>query len=456
MLNRYFFALAILLLAPHSVQAKETPATSNYSFLTTSDAEDRRIPILAEDSDPLLNAFAKTKPKMPRDNYLTSYVGIYNNADYTPLIDLINAAKESIDIEIYEMNDEDFMSALHEALDRGVQVRVVKDPSPVGSRCDLFNSSPGSNLPPDEEPTNDKNCAAQKKLANEIRNAPGSFFLPFVKDELCGQSDNDNNGNSRGNCFQHGKMVAIDKTVALISTGNFNTTSLCNLNNKPSRCNRDFSYVTRDPVVIEGLTTVMENDSRGRRYDLKGYLDSNSQLTSKATISPFSSDPLIELANSARKVLRVQNQYMKEPKWNEALKAAARRGVKVELMQASACAFAKPSPSEAKKLSALYQDLESAGIELRFFTSSMRLKGKEGYLHAKVMIADDTTAWVGSVNGSDSAVNANREFGIFFNHPSRIDQLKDVVTQDFHATGSETWQETLNCAKDTNSPDLSL
>ena len=34
-----------------------------------------------------------------------------------------------------------------------------------------------------------------------------------------------------------------------------------------------------------------------------------------------------------------------------------------------------------------------------------------GYIHSKVFLIDDKVAFIGSVNGSDRAINFNREFG---------------------------------------------
>lgn len=405
---------------------------ASHKFEKRSIASQYYSPILDEDSDDFKHA---KKGKHP----LYSFTGIYSNGEYTPLFDLIRAAKESIDIEIYEMADADVLSELSSAIrERGVRVRIVKDPTPVNSTCDVF-------APADEggKPDNPK-CAAQKKLLAEVRASEGGVYVPFVKAELCGQFK----GQDKGKCFEHGKMVIVDGTVALISTGNFNSSNLCNQNQKPSTCNRDFSYVTRDKDVIAGLKNVFESDLTQKRYDLKELLTSNPDLAAKMTVSPYSLEPLVQFVNSAQASLKIQNQYLKETGWNNAIIDAAKRGVKVEMMLTSACSFGPPSETEKRKLSELYKKFENAGVQLRFFTKKIKIKNANGYLHSKVMIADGAKAWVGSVNGSTSAVSRNREFGIFFNQPKRVQELENVLDRDFREENSETWQETLACAKD--------
>lgn len=395
-------------------------------------------PILVEDADYLpLAQVVNIKPTdLSNKSALLRLVGVYSNVEYSPLVDLVNLAQASIDIEIYEMDEPTFVEALKRAVDRGVRVRIIKDPSPVSSQCDLFDDGKASQSKISES------CKQAKELRQYIVNSRGGAFVPFVKAELCGKSELE----MKGTCFQHGKMVVVDNTVALVSTGNFNASNLCTAAAK--KCNRDFSYVTRDFDVIAGLKAVFNKDLKQKRYALKELLDASPGFGQKFSVSPYSLDPLIEMIRLAKHTLRIQNQYMNEKEWNQAIQAAARRGVKVELMLTSACSYGPPAEKQKKKLAALYQEFEGAGVSLRFFTSHMKQKGRDGYLHSKIMVLDGEKAWLGSVNGSTSATSYNREFGIFFNNPERVRKLEDVLIQDFAHEDSEDWRETLNCVKD--------
>ncbi|MCO5142825.1 MAG: phosphatidylserine/phosphatidylglycerophosphate/cardiolipin synthase family protein [Oligoflexia bacterium] len=418
----------ILLSCSHNARTVREPTSIDLGYK----------PILAEDFDrrSLVTQNELNNNGLSADD-LYQFVGAYNNVEYTPLVDLIRLAKKSIDIEIYEMTDHSVLKELKNAIDRGVRVRIVKDPSPVNAKCNLFSISQDTVQKKDS-----RSCLREKEFVAYVKNSKGGAFVPFVKSELCGKSAEE----VRGVCYQHGKMVIVDERVVLLSTGNFSASNLCS--GSTSKCNRDFTYVTRDSDVVSGLQHVFENDLNQKRYLLKDQLDRASGFDQKFTVSPYSLEPLIQMVREAKHSLQIQNQYMKEKNWNQAIKDAARRGVRVELMMTSACAFAPPKGKDKKNLAALYQDFENSGVSLRFFTSQMEQNGRKGYLHSKIMIVDAEKVWIGSVNGSTSATSYNREFGIFFNHPDRVKKLVSVLQQDFTHEKSENWQETLNCVKD--------
>lgn len=358
--------------------------------------------------------------------------GFYNNSESTPLLDLVNASEKSIDIEIYQMTDADVRTALRRALARKVKIRVVKEPAPVNDSCDVF-----APIAPDEKSP----CLDQKKLRKEII-AQGGDYVPFNKDNLC--------ADSRKPCFEHGKMVIADKKAVLISTGNFNSSNLCNLAQNPARCNRDFSMIARESEVVTFLSNLFEKDLKGDAYNVKAMLFSG-RLRERITVSPYSLEPLTQLIDSATLSIRIVNQYLNEPNLNQALIRAAARGVKVEMTLASACSFAPPTLPEIKSLGTLFKSFDQAGFSVRMLPSQLKINGKPGYLHAKAIVIDDKTAWVGSVNGSSAALSNNREFGMIFSEQKWVAPLIKILDTDHASPDVETWQESLLCKKDAAS-----
>ncbi|MBC7693257.1 MAG: phosphatidylserine/phosphatidylglycerophosphate/cardiolipin synthase family protein [Methylotenera sp.] len=356
--------------------------------------------------------------------------GLYVNGVETPTFAFLKTAKSSIDIEIYEMNDRDFRAQLREALDRGVHVRVVKDPNPVGEKCKFFDVV--------DEAKDDEDCQDLKSLVTEIKESPEGAFVPFNKAELCGIP-----GKS---CFEHGKMIIVDGKAALLSTGNFNGSNLCNQNQNPKICNRDYSYVTHDREVVRTLTSIFEHDLEGKAYDLPSLMAPG--IEEKLTVSPYSLAPLVKFILSARESIEIENQYLKEPQINQALIAASKSGIKVSLTVASLCAFGKPKKTQLQRIAALFTPFDEAGISTRLFTSTMTVGGRAGYLHAKAIIVDGKYAWVGSVNGSTTSVSQNREYGIFFRNPAMVQHLRNVIVADHAHPQSESWQESVLCTKD--------
>ena len=356
--------------------------------------------------------------------------GLYDNSTSSPLFSMIDGTTQTIDIAVYEMTDANVRSALRRALARGVRVRVIKEPNPVDDRCNIFGPTP-------ENARTD--CDDEKKLRSEILSSGGAF-VPFRKSELC--------ADPKKSCFMHGKMVISDGRALLVSTGNFNPTNLCDLPLKPSRCNRDFTVIIREPKTINFFGQIFERDLSQKSYDLAALIQTYG-VDSKVTVSPLSLDPLLRFIHSAQKSLLIHHQYLKDPSLNSAIVEAASRGVRVQVTLASLCSFGPPSPGERRRATEIFSEFDQAGVSIRMVPSRFRIGGKPGYMHAKAMIADGQSAWVGSVNGSTASLTNNREFGVFFDHKEWISALSEVMTKDHLSQDTETWKESLDCAFDS-------
>jgi len=364
-------------------------------------------------------------------SFNTNLIGFHDNANGSPILQMMDSAKETIRTEIYEMEDIKVHNAIRRALDRGVKVSIVQEPSPMGARCKIFTPS---------HHDDDLKCASLKSLVHDV-NSRGGSYKPFDK-KLCGIE-----GHS---CFQHGKTVIIDGKIALVSTGNFNATNLCDLDQNPEVCNRDYSVVTDDAETVAALVRIHDADSRAEVTNFSTLF--SEQLTDKLTVSPVSLDHIIDFISSARQTIRVQNQYLHEPRINKALVQAAKRGIKIEVTVSSLCWFEKPKPHQADRDRATFSSFDNAGISTRFFTRHMKVRGKDGYLHAKAIVVDGQRAWVGSMNGSSESAIMHREYGLFFNKREWVSELMQIMDGDHRNPNSESWQESLNCAKDHKSP----
>ncbi len=358
--------------------------------------------------------------------------GLYENEKGSPLLPVLKAAKRTLDIAIYSMADMEVLETVQKAVARGVRVRVVKEGEPVGDvACRVFSATPVKG----EEPS----CPAQRKLREIIVKAGGAY-VPYEKATFC--------PDPKRYCFMHGKLVIADSQAALISTGNFDATSLCDTKEAPlARCNRDFTYLTADPITVKTFQAVFEGDLTRRAYNLPALL--GGQAANRVTVSPYSMAPMVRLIQAAKKYVRIENQYLNDPTLNKAILEVAKRGVKVDILVSSVCAFGKPDQFQEDRTRQTYGAFDAAGIRTRMFTSSLGVGRHPGYLHAKAIIVDDAAAWVGSTNGSTNALNNNREFGVFLGDKASISGLASHFDRDFASNGSETWEESLRCAKDT-------
>ena len=352
----------------------------------------------------------------------------YENSSGTPIIRLLQGAKSSIDIETYEMDDPAVDREIRAALGRGVKLNIIQESSPVGASCHAFG---GSTSASSQTPA----CIRQQDLVNFVT-SHGGQYVPFSK-SLCGKPGS--------RCYEHGKIAIFDNSTAFLSTGNFNATSLCDVAAGPKNCDRDYTLLSRDTNVINSLQTVFNNDLAGQASNLLNL------PSTRVTVSPESMKPIVDFIGSAKSTLQIETQYLKDPTMNQAIIDAAKRGVNVTVMVSSACSFGIPKGGEVTKWNDTYSSFDSAGIKTRIFDGNIKVGGLKGYLHAKAIIVDSVHAWIGSVNGSTTALTDNREFGMFIDDTNLISKLNQYVSSDFASTQGESWQDSIVCKYDHGS-----
>jgi phosphatidylserine/phosphatidylglycerophosphate/cardiolipin synthase-like enzyme len=75
-----------------------------------------------------------------------------------------------------------------------------------------------------------------------------------------------------------------------------------------------------------------------------------------------------------------------------------------------------------------FQQLSDAGVDLHFFEGQDEL-----YIHAKVILADGTDAYVGSTNFSGNSMNFNRELGLQLSGADAVAVLVSTFQADLKA-----------------------
>jgi phosphatidylserine/phosphatidylglycerophosphate/cardiolipin synthase-like enzyme len=366
--------------------------------------------------------------------------GLYLNSVGSPLFQLVQAAQQTIDIEIYTMADPEIRQYLRDAISRQVKVRILKDPNPLGETCDVFAAI---GTPSSTGAASSADCDDQRQFVLDVR-AAGGTYNPFDKKTLC-----PNGGGEQGtSCFEHGKIAIADQQVVMVSTGNFDETNLCLASESETTCNRDYSYIDDDSTTVATIEAIFSADLADNAYDVRTLIPSS--LANVLTVSPYSLQPLVDFVNSAQTSIDLETQYLKEPTINSALEAAAARGVHVNVTTASVCAFGRPSSYDTKTTTTIYSAFDQAGVSSVMFNSSNQINGKMGYLHAKVFVVDGNRAWVGSENSSTESLTENREYGLFFNTPADVNNALAQIQADHNSPDSESWQDALNCAKDAS------
>ncbi|MCX6819882.1 MAG: phospholipase D-like domain-containing protein [Candidatus Adlerbacteria bacterium] len=283
-------------------------------------------------------------------------------AGVAPVLALIQNAQKSIDLVMYQLDDQAVVQALAAAQARGVAVRVMLNGGYYAKK----------------EKGNDGAYAALQKVNVSVKWTPTYFALT------------------------HQKTIIVDGSEAFIMT--------FNLVQKYYATGRDFGVHDTDPADVRAIEEAFNSDWEGSGAIAKEGDD--------LVWSPGSEDELLYLINSATSSLKIYNEEMADADITAALVAAARRGVHVQVVMTYATNWKKA-----------FMELQAAGVGVRTFPST---KGKL-YIHAKMIMVDNTTAFLGSENFSNNSMSKNRELGLVLSAPAVIASLQATFTTDWAA-----------------------
>jgi cardiolipin synthase len=198
----------------------------------------------------------------------------------------------------------------------------------------------------------------------------------------------------------HQKTVTVDGRTSAIMTGN--------LTPRYYPTTRDFIVMDTDRRTVSTIESVFDRDWAG------------SAVTAGAAIgglvwSPGAAPRLLTLINGARRSLVIENEEMDSTVVESALEAASRRGVSVTLIMTG----------DSSWVDALAR-LRLAGVRLVVHPDGPHAL----YVHAKAMVIDGTTAYVGSQNFSQSSLDFNRELGVVTSNSTLVSVLADTLMAD--------------------------
>ncbi|MGC8499329.1 MAG: phospholipase D-like domain-containing protein [Acidimicrobiales bacterium] len=270
----------------------------------------------------------------------------------------ITQARSSIDMSMYELSDATVESDLVAAVHRHVRVRVLLDAAYAGRYA------------------NASAVATLRAGGATVAWAPG------------------------GQIF-HAKYVVIDRARAYVGTGN--------LTSRWYSSTRDvWVEITAHPRVV-AIEAVFARDITGH--------PGRPASTGGLVWSPGSTSSLVSLIDTAHRSLLIENEEMKSYTIEDALAAAAHRGVAVTVVMTASSEWA----------SAL-SELTHAGVHVH------TISPQGLYIHAKVICVDCAgprgTAFVGSENFSYSSLTYNRELGVITTSPAVVEAVERAVSAD--------------------------
>ena len=289
------------------------------------------------------------------------------DAGPAPVYALLRSARRSVEVEIYELEDSTAAAILAADAQRGVHVRVLLDKSYVGH----YNQPAFSYL---------------SAHGVAVRWAPSRFDLT------------------------HEKAIVVDNAVAAIMS--------MNLTARYYSSTRDFVVLDRGSSDVRAVDATFAKDWAG----------GGTAPASPADLvwSPGAQPLLLGLIAAAHHELLVENEEMGDPLVTSALEAAARRGVRVEVVMTR----------ESSWYSA-FDALVRAGVSVRTYAYSAPL-----YIHAKAIVVDPGSSgervFLGSENFSVTSLLYNRELGIITSRPAIVAAVASVIRGD--GAGATAWR----------------
>ena len=203
-----------------------------------------------------------------------------------PVLDLIRGARVSVDLVMYQLQDQAVADALVAAAKRGVKVRVLLNHGYLGQAT----------------PTNEPVYGYLLNHGVAVKWTPSYFDLT------------------------HQKTLVIDGQTALVMTFNFTPQYYAS--------GREFGIYDTDRADVGAIEATFDADWHGVKI--------SAPAGDGLVWSPGSAQATLELINGARDSLLVYNEEMADARVTAALEAAARRGVAVEVCMTYATYWKEP------------------------------------------------------------------------------------------------------------------
>ncbi len=281
------------------------------------------------------------------------------SAKAQPITQAIATATKSVWVEVYLLTDRDVINALENAANRGVDVRVLLELHPYGGGA----TSPA-------------------QVLQELQTAG-------VKAE----------GADPRLHYTHEKARIVDGATLYGMSCNLTYSGL-------GGSDRDYGVIDTNAPDVQEAATIFQADWQRQTPTLT---DPN------LVVSPVNARAkLAALIAGAHHTLYVEDEEMSDTQSEDALIAAAQRGVTVELVLPTSAASSNGSDVAR---------LTQGGVHVRYIGSP--------YMHAKLIIADGAVAFVGSDNFSANSLDDNRELGLVIADPVAIDTLGQTFSGDW-------------------------
>jgi cardiolipin synthase len=285
-------------------------------------------------------------------------------AGLTAIYKLITGAKSSIDLTMYTLKDTTAEKDFAAAAARGVSVRVILDQH------------------------------FEKKF-----NTPTYNYLKAHKVQVTW---------APAGTTYHQKTLTVDNKTSVVMT--------LNMNSEDYAGTRDFAVIDTSKSDVAAIVTTFNADFAHKKTS--GYTPPDG---ADLVWSPTNSQAaILAVINAAKKTLIVENEERAYATTTDALEAAAKRGVNVQITM-----------TKDSEWDDAFSALEKAGAHVHVYKDSTKVI----YIHAKAIVADagksDEQVFVGSENFSHASLRTNRELGLRTTNKAVISVINAVLAADY-------------------------
>lgn len=198
----------------------------------------------------------------------------------------------------------------------------------------------------------------------------------------------------------HQKSVVIDGVTAFILNQNLTASAFTK--------NREFNIIDTDPKDVAEIRNIFMADWERRDFN---------PTETHLIISPKNSRAALStLIKSAEKSIEMELEYIEDEEMVSLLSDRAKT-VEIKLIVPTFSQF------QANKDAVL--KLAQEGVLVKTLSSP--------YIHAKMILIDDTKAYVGSINFSTQSMDENRELGIMITEDDSIQTIDEIFSKDWEA-----------------------
>ncbi|RUL67063.1 cardiolipin synthase [Dyella dinghuensis] len=310
-------------------------------------------------------AFGATMPAAAQTT--TQTLVIFPDQGFQPIYNLISAAKSTIDMTMYELQDTTAQGLLCSAESSGVKVRVILDVN--------------------DEKSN--NTAAY----DQLKNCGVAVVWAYTKYEAT-----------------HEKSIVIDSATANAQAA----VMTANLTSRYYSTTRDFAIIQNNATDIAAIEATFAKD-----YAHESVTPSNGvDLVWSPTNSQSS---LLSIINNAKTSLLVENEEMSDTAIVDALENAAKAGVSVTVVMTN----------DDNEYESEFNALQKAGVNISTYPDNDTALYIHAKAIVADYGTSNALAFVGSENFSSASLTENRELGMTTTNSSILSQLESTMSSDY-------------------------